>query len=102
MINHFLYSNKILVFRAGIHKMLIRIANREDPDQRGSSLIWVCTVCLGLFGKQLELEHILTSSPDVCSPQSAQTEDFTIYYSKGLDKQNFSVNNCKYFLTHQF
>ena len=25
----FLFSNKILVFRAGIHKMLVRLANRE-------------------------------------------------------------------------
>ena len=28
----FLFSNKLLVFRAGIHEMLIRIAIREDPD----------------------------------------------------------------------
>ena len=33
----FLFSNKKLVFRAGIHKMLVRIANREDPDQTASS-----------------------------------------------------------------
>ena len=26
----------MLVFRAGIHKMLVRIANREDPDQTSS------------------------------------------------------------------
>ena len=32
-----LFSNKLLVFRAGIHKMLVRIANREDPDQTASS-----------------------------------------------------------------
>ena len=35
---------------AGIHKMLVRITNMEDPDQTASSavvLIWVCTVCLG-------------------------------------------------------
>ena len=32
----FLFSNKMLVFRAGIHKMLVRIANREDPDQTAS------------------------------------------------------------------
>ena len=37
----FIFSNKMLAFRAGIHK-----ANREDPDQT-VSLIWVCTVCLG-------------------------------------------------------
>ena len=28
--------------------MLVRITNSEDPDQ--TSLIWVCTVCLCLFG----------------------------------------------------
>ena len=28
-----LFSNKTLVIRAGIHTMLVRIANREDPDQ---------------------------------------------------------------------
>ena len=33
--------------------MLVRIANREDPDQ---SLIWDCSVCLGLFGRQLVFE----------------------------------------------
>ena len=42
-------SNKILVFRAEIHKMLFRIANKEDPDQT-VSLIWVYTVRLGLLG----------------------------------------------------
>ena len=34
----FLYSDKMLVFRAGIHKMEVRIANREDPDQTASDL----------------------------------------------------------------
>ena len=33
----FLISNKIFVFRAGIQKMLVRKANREDPDQTASS-----------------------------------------------------------------
>ena len=33
----FLFSNQIMVIRAGIHKMLARIANREDPDQTASS-----------------------------------------------------------------
>ena len=33
----FLLSNKVLVFRAVIDKMLARIANREDPDQTASS-----------------------------------------------------------------
>ena len=31
----FLFSNK-MVIRAGIHKMVARIANREDPDQTAS------------------------------------------------------------------
>ena len=42
----------MLVFSAGIHKMLVKIANREDPDQTASSEA-VCPVCLDLFGKQL-------------------------------------------------
>ena len=33
----FLFSNKMLVFRAGIQKFLVRVANREDPDQTASS-----------------------------------------------------------------
>ena len=33
----FLFSNKRLVFRPGIHKRFVRIANREDPDQTASS-----------------------------------------------------------------
>ena len=31
-----LFSNKMLVIRDRIHKMFIRIANREDPDQTAS------------------------------------------------------------------
>ena len=33
---YFLFLIKLLVFRAGIHKMLVRISNREDPDQTAS------------------------------------------------------------------
>ena len=32
----FLFSNKLLAIRAGVHKMLVRIANREDPNQTAS------------------------------------------------------------------
>ena len=46
-ISRFLFSKKMRVIRAGIHIILVRIVNREYPDQT-SSLIWVCTVCLGL------------------------------------------------------
>ena len=33
----FLFSNEMLIIWTGIHKMLIRIANREDSDQTASS-----------------------------------------------------------------
>ena len=49
----------MLVFKAGICKMLVRIANREEPDKTASSE--VCAACLGLFGRQLVfkiLEHL--------------------------------------------
>ena len=29
----FCSKNKVLVFRAGTHKMFVKIANRENPDQ---------------------------------------------------------------------
>ena len=31
-----LFSNEILVFKAGIYKMLVRIVNSTDPDQTAS------------------------------------------------------------------
>ena len=33
---HFLFLNK-MVFKAGLHKILVRIANKEDPDQTADS-----------------------------------------------------------------
>ena len=37
----FCFSNKIWVIKAGIHKMFVRIANREDPDQTASlEAVW--------------------------------------------------------------
>ena len=32
----FLFSNKMMVIRAGIRKVFVRIANRVDPDQTAS------------------------------------------------------------------
>ena len=55
----FLFSNKMLVFGAGIHNFQVRVAYREDPGSDcffRSSLIWVCPFCLGLFGRQLVFE----------------------------------------------
>ena len=40
----FLFSNNMLVILAGINKMLVRMANREDPDQ---------TACLSRTFKQV-------------------------------------------------
>ena len=34
----FVFSTIRLVIMAGIHKMLVRLANREDPDQKQSDL----------------------------------------------------------------
>ena len=50
-----------MVINDELHKMPVEIANREDSDLTASwllrnSLIWVCTVCLGLFDRQLVLE----------------------------------------------
>ena len=37
----FLFSKKLLAISVGIHKMLVRIANREDPDQTASEeAVW--------------------------------------------------------------
>ena len=37
----FLFSSEMLIFMAGNHKMVVRIANREDPDQTASSeAVW--------------------------------------------------------------
>ena len=54
----------MLVFRAGTHKILVKIANSEDSAQIAffrSSLICICPVCLDIFGRLvLEiLEHLL-------------------------------------------
>ena len=40
ILNTFLYlfSNKMLVFRSGIHKMLVRKENGEDPDQTSEAV----------------------------------------------------------------
>ena len=51
MFKHFSLSvfNKVLVIRAGIHKMLFRIADREVSDL-------TAPVCLCLFGRQIVFE----------------------------------------------
>ena len=67
--------------------MPVIIANREDPDQTArSSLIWVCPVCLSLFGRQLVfeiLEHLLNSY--------TEHDIIAIIFSKQVKSQE----NCK-------
>ena len=51
----------MLVIRAGIHKIHVRIANREDPYQTASSEADVAQHCLDLSCNQLVfeiLEHL--------------------------------------------
>ena len=52
----------MLVFRAGIHKMLGRIANREDPDHTALKQSELSPPCLSrgsLAGKKFQiLEHL--------------------------------------------
>ena len=60
----FLLSYKMLVIRAGIHKMLVRIANREYSDQTASSdqsdLGLHCM--LGLFWQATSVRNFRTST----------------------------------------
>ena len=62
MLNTFfvLFSCKKLAYRAGIYKILVKQANREDRGQTASKL-GLCHVCLGRFGVQVVfkiLEHL--------------------------------------------
>ena len=53
----FLFSTKMLVIRAGFHKILVRIANREDSYQSDQGLHYLSRP----FGRELQfkiLEHL--------------------------------------------
>ena len=50
-----LFSNKMLVIKAGIQEMLVRIANRDDPDQ---------TACFGLFWQASSVQNFRKSAVD--------------------------------------
>ena len=46
----FLYLTKLLVIRAGIHEMLVSLANSEDPDQTASEEeVWRGLHCLPIL-----------------------------------------------------
>ena len=42
LLTFFILLNKMLVIGAGFHKLLVRIANREDRDQKQSDLGLCC------------------------------------------------------------
>ena len=46
----------MLVFRAGIHQLLVRLANREDPEETASADYDLGLHCLSRFGRQLVFE----------------------------------------------
>ena len=45
----------MLIFRAGIHKILVRIVNREEPDQKQSDMDLPCLS--RLFDRQLSVRN---------------------------------------------
>ena len=51
-----LFSIKFLGIKAAIHKLLVRIANREDPDHTASSEVHKSDQGLHCFGRQLVFE----------------------------------------------
>ena len=66
----FLFSNQMLVIRAGIHKILVRIGSREDPDQTASSnrmilvscmfrTFWQATIVFEILEQLLAMHHSL-------------------------------------------
>ena len=52
-----LFANKMLVFSVESLKMLVRIANKEDPDQTVSDLGFQCW-SVPIFGRQQIFEII--------------------------------------------
>ena len=68
---YFLFSVEILVIRAGSHKMLVRIANKEDPDQKQSNLGLRCLSMPRLAGQLLF--EILEHSPCLISISQTST-----------------------------
>ena len=61
-----LFANKMLAIRARIHKMLVRIANKEDQIRLLPCVCVVClcacAVCLGLLDNATSVRDFRTSS----------------------------------------
>ena len=43
-----LFSNKMLVFRAGIHKFLVRVANKEAEAVRSGTALFIYAFLVGI------------------------------------------------------
>ena len=54
----FLFSNKVLFIRAGIQKILVRIANREDPGHLKKQSDLSMSYLSRLFCRQLVFEVV--------------------------------------------
>ena len=63
----FLFSNKMLLFSTGIHKMHVRIANREDPDQTASSE--GLPVCLNIYCITTSVQNFRIFTEALINPQ---------------------------------
>ena len=71
----FLFVNAMLIITAGIHQMLVRIANREDPDQTAAS-----EGCLYFFGWQLVCERLSSYiSTKQCRPGKSSIRAGTVW-----------------------
>ena len=65
----FLFLIKMMGFQGLNHKMLVGIANREDPNQTASksSLIRVSPVCLGPFWQATSVQNFRAFTVNIVS-----------------------------------
>ena len=77
----------MLAIRAGIPKMLVRIANRKDPDEIApSEAVWsgsAAAICQSLFDRQLVskiLEHLPLYSMSCTTSWSYYLPSFSIIF----------------------
>ena len=72
--------------------------NREDPDQTASSdLVWVCTVYIGLFSRQVVFE-ILEHLP--YEPQNEISDNVVCASSKASDQPAQTRSLIRAFASH--
>ena len=58
----YLFSNKMLIIRAGIHRRLVRIANTKTMSDQTASSEAVSAVCLGLYRQATSVQSFRTST----------------------------------------